>query len=87
MTIRAFDTNAANSSQQDFEKITIYVQKYADNHPIFLNAGWSIRKPVILTKIDEEIPIGIVILKLMAINPLKNESIGMKILIYFDPIL
>lgn len=79
LTIRAKDMKAVIEPEKQIAKteVTIYIQAYSDDNPIFLNDGWSFSHPNIKVTVEEEKPIGTRILALKAKDPLTDTSIGM----------
>lgn len=79
LTIRAKDENAVIDPKNQVAKteVTIYIQAYSDDNPIFLNEGWSFSHPNIKVTVEEEKPIGTRILELKAKDPLTDSPIGM----------
>lgn len=71
LTVQAKDVNAAvnKDRQVAFTEVTIFVQAYSDDNPIFTNAGWSPNNPTIRITVPEEQPIGTTILTLLAKEP------------------
>lgn len=78
LTIMAKDLNAVVDPEKQIAKteVTIYVQAYSDNNPLFLNDGWTFTNPTIKVTIEEEKPIGTKILTLKAKDPVTNNPIG-----------
>lgn len=89
LTIMAKDVNAVVDPEKQVAKteVTIYVQAYSDNNPIFLNEGWSFSNPNIKVSIQEEKPIGTKILTLKAKDPVTNMPIGNKKVLKFDKMM
>lgn len=77
LTIEARDVNAAynKEDQVDTTQITMYVQAYKDENPIFEIDGWSQIKPYITKDIDEESPIGSVILTVSAKDGVNGKPV------------
>lgn len=68
--VRAEDTAAPPGTNQiATTDVTIYVQAYEDDSPVFLNEGWTRSRPEIRTSLDEEKPIGTRVLELKARDP------------------
>lgn len=78
LTIMVNDLNAVVDPEKQIAKteVTIYVQAYSDNNPVFLNEGWTFSNPSIKVSIEEEKPIGTKILTLKAKDPVTHNSIG-----------
>lgn len=57
------------SNQTATTDVTVYVQAYEDDSPVFLNEGWTRTRPEIRTSLDEEKPIGTRVLELRARDP------------------
>lgn len=79
LTIEARDINAIVDVEKQYAKteVTIYIQAYSDDNPIFLNEGWSFSHPNIKVVVEEEKPIGTRILELKAKDPLTETYIGL----------
>ncbi|XP_063973499.1 cadherin-23 isoform X2 [Diachasmimorpha longicaudata] len=73
LTIQAKDLSAVvdKEHQVDTAEVTIYIQAFSNNNPIFLNPGWSLNNPVIRVNVPEEQPLGTTLLMLSA-----RESTG-----------
>ncbi|XP_011302373.1 cadherin EGF LAG seven-pass G-type receptor 2 [Fopius arisanus] len=73
LTVQARDVNAAVDKELQFDtvEVTIYIQAFSNNNPIFLNPGWSLNNPVIRVTVPEEQPLGTTLLMLSA-----RESTG-----------
>lgn len=73
LTVEAKDLNAMIDKEKQIDKVevTIYVQAFSDDNPIFLNSGWSANNPTIRVIVPEEQPLGTTILMISA-----RESTG-----------
>lgn len=86
LTVQAKDTNAVVDFEKQIAKteVTIYIQAYSDDNPLFLNEGWTFSHPNIKVTIEEEKPIGTRILELKAKDPLTKLPIGTFKVIHSD---
>lgn len=77
LTVQARDANAATNKDKQvaFTEVTIFVQAYSDDNPIFINAGWSPNNPTIRITVPEEQPVGTTILTLMAKEPMTEHAV------------
>ena len=68
LTVQAKDLNAVVNKESQIAKteVTIYIQAYSDDNPIFTNPGWSPNNPTIKINIPEEQPLGTTLLMLSA---------------------
>ncbi|KAF7997629.1 hypothetical protein HCN44_006200 [Aphidius gifuensis] len=68
LTVQAKDLNAIidKENQVDKVEVTIYIQAFSDDNPIFLNSGWSANNPTIKVTVPEEQPLGTTVLMLSA---------------------
>ncbi|KAK0090985.1 hypothetical protein PV326_003908 [Microctonus aethiopoides] len=73
LTVQAQDTNAIVDKEVQIDKaeVTIYIQAFSDDNPIFFNPGWSLNNPIIRVSVPEEQPLGTTLLMLSA-----KESTG-----------
>ena len=77
LTVEAKDVNAVIDKEKQIAQteVTIYVQAFSDDNPIFTNSGWSPNNPTIRISVNEELPIGTTLLKLSAKEPVTNYAI------------
>ncbi|XP_055535431.1 cadherin-23 [Wyeomyia smithii] len=77
LTVRAVDVNAEYNvdMQQDRAEVTMFVQSFKDTNPIFKNKGWNTVRPKIEVRIKEELPIGSVVMKIEAEDPVADIPI------------
>ncbi|XP_057327404.1 cadherin-23 isoform X2 [Microplitis mediator] len=68
LTVQVEDVNAIVDKDKQIDKteVTIYIQAFSDDNPIFLNSGWSANNPVIRVTVPEEQPLGTTLLMLSA---------------------
>lgn len=71
LTVQAKDLNAVVEKEKQVAQVevTIYVQAYSDDNPIFTNPGWSPNNPTIRVSVPEEQPVGTTLLMLSAREP------------------
>ncbi|XP_012262137.2 cadherin-23 isoform X2 [Athalia rosae] len=86
LTVQARDLNAAVEKEKQVTdvEVTIYVQAYSDDNPIFTNTGWSPNNPTIRVSIPEEQPVGTTLLMLSAREPATGRPIEMFELVHED---
>ncbi|XP_053673187.1 protocadherin-16 [Anopheles nili] len=77
LTVRAVDTMAevAPARQFDQTEVTLYVQSFKDTNPLFKNKGWSTVRPKVEVKVKEEAPIGSVVFRIEATDPVADVPI------------
>ncbi|XP_055609536.1 cadherin-23 [Uranotaenia lowii] len=77
LTVRAVDVNAKYNidMQQDHAEVTMYIQSFKDTNPLFKNSGWNTVRPRIEVSIKEESPIGSVVMKIEAEDPVADIAI------------
>ncbi|XP_058830626.1 cadherin-23 isoform X2 [Topomyia yanbarensis] len=77
LTVRAVDVNAEYNidMQQDRAEVTMFIQSFKDTNPVFKNKGWNTVRPKIEVKIKEELPIGSVVMKIEAEDPVADVPI------------
>lgn len=68
LTVQAKDLNASIDRESQIAKteVTIYIQAYSDDNPVFTNSGWSPNNPTIKVTVPEEQPLGTTLLMLSA---------------------
>lgn len=77
LTVQVKDTNAVvdKAGQVARAEVTVYVQAYSDDNPIFSNVGWSPNSPVIRLTVPEEQPLGTTLLTLAARESANGHSV------------
>ncbi|PNF39070.1 hypothetical protein B7P43_G04343 [Cryptotermes secundus] len=77
ITVQATDLNAVEHIEEQSAKaeVTVYIQAYSDNNPVFLMSTWTPTNPVIKVAVVEEQPVGTTLLTLTAKDPLKGKLI------------
>ncbi|XP_046625369.1 cadherin-23 isoform X1 [Neodiprion virginianus] len=77
LTVQARDLNAVVDQEKQVTEVevTIYVQAYSDDNPIFTNPGWSANNPVIRVSVPEEQPVGTTLLMLSAREPATGRPV------------
>lgn len=77
ITVQATDLNAVEHIEEQSAKaeVTVYIQAYSDNNPVFLMSTWTPTNPVIKVAVVEEQPVGATLLTLTAKDPLKGKLI------------
>lgn len=77
MVVEVEDVNAEinKEKQTAYTEVIIYVQSFKDTNPIFKNRGWSSAHGIIDLKVKEEIPIGSVLITLLAEDPVTKEPL------------
>ncbi|XP_058460277.1 cadherin-23 [Malaya genurostris] len=77
LTVRAVDVNAEYNMdmQQDRADVTLFIQSFKDTNPVFKNKGWNTIRPKIEVNIKEELPIGSVVMKIEAEDPVADIPI------------
>ncbi|XP_034950821.1 cadherin EGF LAG seven-pass G-type receptor 1 isoform X2 [Chelonus insularis] len=71
LTVKVEDINGIvnKDNQVDKAEVTVYIQAFRDDNPIFLNSGWSANNPIIRVTVPEEQPLGTTLLMLLAKEP------------------
>ena len=80
LTVQVKDLNAefleeTNNDQVDTTEVTIYIQAYKADSPQF-SAPWTPSDPVLEFDVKEELPIGTVLFKLAARDPLTGQTVS-----------
>lgn len=77
LTVEARDLNAVVDKDRQVARIevTIYIQAYNNDNPVFTNPGWSPNNPAIRVTVPEEQPLGTTLLMLSAKEPTTGHSI------------
>lgn len=77
LTVQARDLNAMVDKEKQVAQVevTIYVQAYSDDNPIFTNPGWSQNNPTIHVSVPEEQPVGTTLLMLSAREPATGRPV------------
>uniref|UniRef100_A0A182IQZ1 Cadherin domain-containing protein n=1 Tax=Anopheles atroparvus TaxID=41427 RepID=A0A182IQZ1_ANOAO len=77
LTVEATDMAAqvAPESQRDRTEVTLYVQSFKDTNPLYRNKGWSTVRPKIEVKVKEEAPVGSVVFRIEADDPVADVLI------------
>uniref|UniRef100_A0A8W7PY29 Cadherin domain-containing protein n=1 Tax=Anopheles coluzzii TaxID=1518534 RepID=A0A8W7PY29_ANOCL len=77
LTVRATDTAAELYPERQFDQteVTLYVQSFKDTNPLFRNKGWSTVRPKIEVKVKEEAPVGGVVFRIEADDPVADVPI------------
>ncbi|XP_058065906.1 cadherin EGF LAG seven-pass G-type receptor 3 [Anopheles bellator] len=77
LTVKAVDKNAqiAPEKQYDQTEVTLFVQSFKDTNPLFRNKGWSTVRPKIEVKVKEESPVGAVVFRIEADDPVSDVPI------------
>ncbi|XP_049539119.1 cadherin-related family member 2 isoform X1 [Anopheles darlingi] len=77
LTVQAVDTMAQIAPEQQFARteVTLYVQSFKDTNPLFRNKGWSTVRPKIELKVKEESPVGEVVFRIEADDPVADVPI------------
>uniref|UniRef100_A0A182NH33 Cadherin domain-containing protein n=1 Tax=Anopheles dirus TaxID=7168 RepID=A0A182NH33_9DIPT len=77
LTVRATDTMAEVTPDKQFDQteVTLYVQSFKDTNPLFKNKGWSTVRPKIEVKVKEEAPVGSVVFRIEADDPVSDVAI------------
>lgn len=77
LTVRAVDVSAEYNvdMQEDRAEVTLYVQSFKDTNPLFKNKGWNTVRPKIEVKVKEEMPLGSVVMKVEAEDPVADVPI------------
>lgn len=77
LTVEARDLNAVlnKDKQKASVEATFYIQSFKETNPLFKHRGWSNTSPFIHIKIKEELPLNIPAFKIIAEDPLKEESV------------
>lgn len=77
ITVQAIDLNAVEHIQEQSAKaeVTVYIQAYSNNNPVFLMSTWTPTNPVIKVVVVEEQPVGATLLTLTAKDPLNGKLI------------
>lgn len=79
LTVRAVDANAADNvaGQYDEAEVTLFVRPHANRNPVFADAAGlpdGSSAPIVVG-VDEEMPVGSVLLRLAAVDALTNRSL------------
>jgi hypothetical protein len=77
ITVQATDLNAVEHIEEQSAKaeVTVYIQAYSNNNPVFLMSTWTPTNPVIKVAVVEEQPVGATLLTLTAKDPLNGKLI------------
>lgn len=79
LTVRAVDANAADNvaGQFDEAEVTLFVRPHANRNPVFADAAGlpDVSSAPIVVGVDEEMPVGSVLLRLAAVDALTNRSL------------
>lgn len=78
LTVRVIDENAVYNRELQTAKTeaTIFIQSFIDTNPIFKNKGWTSNNPTIKVNVKEEMPIGSILFKLSAEDPVMEQKIN-----------
>ncbi|KAJ8887101.1 hypothetical protein PR048_013316 [Dryococelus australis] len=76
-TVQAKDLNAKENIELQTAKaeVTVYIQAYSNSNPVFTLHGWSGKNNVVKLKVPEEQPVGTVLFRLTAKDPMNNKLI------------
>lgn len=87
LTIKVIDENAVYNRAQQFAMadVTIFVQSFVDTNPIFRNTGWTSSDPVVKASVKEEMPIGSTLFKLLAHDPVTEQTVEHFEIVQSDP--
>lgn len=77
LTVQVRDLNAVVDREKQVARVevTVYIQAYSDDNPVFTNSGWSPNNPTIRVTVPEEQPLGTTLLMLSAKEPSTGYSI------------
>lgn len=78
LTVQVMDEQAVYNRDKQWAKteVTIFVQSFVDTNPIFKNKGWISSNPIIKVTVKEELPIGSILFKLLAEDPVLEQRIA-----------
>lgn len=78
LTIMVVDKNAVYNVEKQTAKteVTIFIQSFIDTNPIFKSKEWISSNPVIKVNVKEEMPIGSILFKLIAEDPVMEQKIN-----------
>lgn len=77
LTVQARDLKAVVDKEEQIAKVevTIYIQAYSNDNPMFTNPGWSPNNPTIKVTVSEEQPLGTTLLMLSAKEPTTGHPV------------
>lgn len=87
LTVKVIDENAVYNKEKQTAKadVNIFIQSYIDTNPIFKNKGWISSNPIIKVNVKEEMPIGSILFKLIAEDPVMEQKINHYEIVEPDP--
>lgn len=87
LTVKVVDENAEYNKRAQTAKteVTIFIQSFIDTNPVFKNKGWISSNPIIKVNVKEEMPIGSVLFRLMAEDPVMEQKIAHFEIVEHDP--
>lgn len=87
LTVKVIDENAIYNKDKQWAKteVNIIVQAFVDTNPIFKNKGWISSNPIIKVNVKEEMPIGSILFKIVAEDPMLEQKINHFEIVEPDP--